>query len=99
MTTMKINGNSEAVEISINGSFTFEQFKDFPALYSPFAGRQKFIVNVSQVDFIDSAALGMLIQLRIFAGENNADITIQGHHGEVKKSLEVASFSDLFTLD
>lgn len=51
-----------------------------------------------QVDFVDSAALGMLLLARDEAQKHDKKLIISGIQGQVKKMFTVARFDSLFSL-
>ncbi|MEQ9557432.1 MAG: STAS domain-containing protein [Rhodospirillales bacterium] len=55
------------------------------------------IVDLSAVEYIDSAGLGILLILREAAQEKGRKITLSGMTGSVKEVLELACFDTLFT--
>ena len=52
----------------------------------------------SGVDYLDSAALGMLLLLREKLGNVRKEVELTGTHGMVKQVLEIANFARLFRI-
>ena len=87
------------VTIKITGRFDFSSHKEFRDTYGNTDGTSSsYIVDMSQAEYIDSSALGMLLLLREHAGSENAKISISGANKEVKDILIVSNFDKLFTL-
>ena len=55
-----------------------------------------YVVDLSNTEYLDSSALGMLLLLREHAGGENANIEITQASADVRKILDVANFSKLF---
>ncbi len=95
----KLDLESKTLEISIFGRFDFGVHQDFrKATEQASSGVNAIIVNMENVNYVDSSALGMLLVLRDKAGENNA-VRIKNASLEVRKILEIANFDKLFALE
>jgi anti-anti-sigma factor len=56
------------------------------------------IINLAEVKHIDSSALGMLLVLRSHTEAANKTLLLANPSAVVKKILEIACFSKLFTI-
>jgi anti-anti-sigma regulatory factor len=56
------------------------------------------VIDMSAVEYVDSAALGMLLLLRDHAGDASR-VTIRGSRGQPEQVLRIANFHKLFRLD
>ena len=54
---------------------------------------------MAQVNFVDSAALGMLLLARDEAEKYRKQLVLRGAAGQVKKMFDMARFNMLFSLD
>lgn len=59
---------------------------------------KKWVLDVHDFDFIDSAGLGMLIELHDTATKNDVKIALCGANGLVKRMFELSKFETLFEL-
>lgn len=87
--------------LSLNGRFDFNAHRDFRDAYEPIfvkTGINEIQINLSNVDYLDSSALGMLLLLKERAGENKIDVSITGCKGNVKQILDIANFGKLFKI-
>lgn len=83
--------------IKVVGRFDFKTHSDFRKAYESLATRAvHYIVDLSEVDYLDSSALGMLLLLKQHAGGDRASITLANVRPEVAKILNVACFDKLF---
>jgi len=88
--------NSE-VTIQVSGRFDFschqpfvEGYKDFPK------GEKKFVVDLSETEYMDSSAMGMLLQLRDHSAKDRGDVSLVNANESVREILKIANFDKLF---
>jgi HptB-dependent secretion and biofilm anti anti-sigma factor len=97
-----INTKDDAIAIQLDQEFTFHQQANFRQAYEQNLDEQTkaVIIDFAKTDFIDSAALGMLLVLRDHVEKNKQDITIEliNCKKEVFEILEISNFSKLFTI-
>ncbi len=87
------------VTIAVTGKFDFQLYDEFRASYADTAGNgTAYVIDLSDTDYLDSSALGMLLLLREHAGGESSDIEITKASPEVRKILDVANFGKLFKL-
>ena len=84
--------------VRLSGRFDFSCREDFRAVYSASPAGSTFRVDMSGVEYVDSAALGMLLLLRDHAGEASR-VTICGSRGQPEQVLRIANFHKLFRFD
>ncbi|WP_317931686.1 STAS domain-containing protein [Halioxenophilus sp. WMMB6] len=95
----KLDNSHNNLTINIIGRFDFSSHLDFRKSYEHLnASPESIEVNMRQATFVDSSALGMLLLLRDFAGEQQASVKISHCNNEVRQILEMANFSNLFTI-
>ncbi len=83
--------------IRVTGRFDFGVHRDFRSAYADaLKPGMSVTVDMNGVDYMDSSALGMLLLLREFAGNDSADIKIMNVCDEVMEILKVANFHQLF---
>ena len=84
----------------LTGAFTFAENQRFRLLLKE-AGTspaRHIKVDFSQVDFIDSAALGMLLLLRDMSQQKGKTIELSGASGQIRKMFDLSKFESLFKL-
>ncbi|MCK4492855.1 MAG: STAS domain-containing protein [Methylococcales bacterium] len=95
-----LNEETQTLEVSISGRFDFSIHQNFRKITQQTGGGVRAIViDLSDTDYMDSSALGMLLVLRDKVHENKEAITIKNSKEEVQKILKIANFDKLFTLD
>ncbi|MBF0541103.1 MAG: STAS domain-containing protein [Nitrospirae bacterium] len=99
ITSKVTDGNSAVLQIS--GRFDINDFENFSETSKTLInkGVKKYIVDLSETEYLDSSALGMLLLLRERVGGDEADITIVNASSEVKKILTISNFQRLFKLE
>lgn len=86
--------------ISVQGRFDFSVHQEFRQAYERAAEPpQRYRVDMSGADYLDSSALGMLLLLREHAGGDAADITIANCNPDVGRILTISNFNQLFTIE
>lgn len=92
---------NNALNVTLSDSFTFRDNGEFRNLMSEIETQNvgEIICNVSGVDFVDSAALGMFLLMRDIAEKKNANVVLKGASGQVQKMFEVSKFSQLFIVE
>ena len=85
--------------ISIRGRFDFTLHEQFREAYRHLDARVRvWRINLSQADYMDSSALGMLLLLRDHAGDK-ARLVIESPADEIRNTLLIANFDKLFQVE
>ena len=84
------------VMISIQNRFDFSVHKEFRASYRDRVNSACYVINMREVNYIDSSALGMMLLLREHAMESKGKVIIQNCNADIKKILTIANFDRLF---
>lgn len=56
------------------------------------------VVDLSEVEFIDSAGLGMLLLARDEVSKTSSDLTLRAPQGQVLRMFNVARFDQMFNI-
>lgn len=94
--TTKKDGFSHIIKIK--GQFDFAIQRDFRKAYESEASSQRFILDLSETEYMDSSALGMLLLLRDHAGAETAKVELINFNQEIKSILGISNFQRLFTI-
>ena len=87
--------------ITLNGRFDFNSHREFRNGYDSLlrdGALKELELDLANVDYLDSSALGMLLLLRERAAAANKSIALANCRGIVAQVLEVANFNKLFTI-
>lgn len=91
----------EAAEVLMTGRLEFtdhDQLSGIVALIDRCPAR-RFVIDVSQLEFIDSAGLGMLLILQDEAETRNVKLVVRGPRGAVKQSIDLARIGEIVTIE
>jgi anti-anti-sigma factor len=89
------------LELNLKGRFTFADSKSFTKVLDDIAVKtyQKVIVDFAGVDFIDSAALGILLLTRERCNKTSTSLVLRHPKGQVKQMFDISRFTDLFKIE
>jgi anti-anti-sigma factor len=92
--------NGSVYNLKLSGRFTFADHNAFKEIFKLFTDSSinKIEIDLSNVEFVDSAALGMLLLTRDEAKKASKAITIRNPQGQVKKMFEISRFYELFDI-
>ncbi|MDZ7888513.1 MAG: STAS domain-containing protein [Pseudomonas sp.] len=91
----------DAVILRPQGRFDFNGFRSFRASYESALAEEDIkclVVDLQQVQYIDSAALGILLLLRDKATAQGVKVELANLQGTVKDVLEIANFHKIFSI-
>lgn len=92
----KVSDDGNVVFIHVDGRFDFAMHQDFMHAYKEFPrGEKSFVVDLNKAEYLDSSALGMLLQLRDH-GAQGGDVELRGSNDGVREILRIANFDKLF---
>ena len=57
-----------------------------------------FVIDLSQLDFIDSSGLQVLLRARGLLGREDRALAVVCPHGPVRRVFELSGYSELFAL-
>ncbi len=89
----------QEIAIALQGQFTFAAhgaFRDVLANRIDQPGTEAVVIDLGQLDYIDSSALGMLLLARDTAGRHKRRIALRGARDQVARVLAMARFDTLF---
>ena len=88
--------DGEVVTIRVSGRFDFATHEAFLQAYRAYArGEKRYVVDLKEAGYIDSSAMGMLLQLREYS-ENANDVELMIGNDTVREILQIANFDKLF---
>ena len=90
--------DGQTLRLKINGRFDFSLHKEFRDAYKGAAKDTLFLIDMRNTDYMDSSALGMLLLLREYAGNDSRRIKIQGCQPTIKQILSISNFEKLFDI-
>lgn len=87
--------------IELSGRFTFTDYERFRPLLDAIkaASRTRHVLDLGKVDFIDSAALGMLLLAHEEARSRGSMLVLRRPQGQVWRTLQTAMLDTIFTIE
>ena len=87
-------------QLSIRGRFTFADYQKFRELIEKLldAESKRYTIDLRELEFIDSAGLGMLLLARDEAQRKQRGIALRRPSGQVRRVIDVARFDTLFEI-
>ncbi|SKA45518.1 STAS domain-containing protein [Enterovibrio nigricans] len=93
---MKNDGKS--VVIHVNGQFDFSVVQEFRDAYQDCQGKD-MVVDFRGTEYIDSAGLGMLLNMQTFLNKNEGDVRLINTMPQIKRVLVIARFEKKFLIE
>lgn len=94
-----LSPDGDELNLAIDGRFDFNIHTEFRDAYRNVPNTTRFVVDLARTTFIDSAALGMLLLLREFVGEDEGAVRIRNCQPEVRRVLQVSNLDRLFVVE
>ena len=94
------NAEKKQINAAFMGKFTFSDsgtFRDFLGQVSALAPEQVEL-ELANLSYVDSAALGMLLLLRDAAEKCGAKVVLKSPKGQVEKLLRLSRFDQIFSI-
>ena len=87
--------------VSIAGELSLKDEEVFRTLSLETSNQavSKCIVDLTRLDFLDSAGLGLLLVLNEFCDDNNIKVFLRPGSGDVREILDISEFSTLIPYD
>ena len=89
------SSNNSELTLSLPEKFDFHLHREFKQAYEE-AGIKKLVLDMNKTQFMDSSALGMLLQLKEYAEQTNSNVSIKNASKNVLQIMEIAHFDKLF---
>tara|TARA_Y100001956_G_C4128842_1_gene192187 strand:+ start:6532 stop:6831 length:300 start_codon:yes stop_codon:yes gene_type:complete len=94
----QVDSGSRHVTICIEGAFGFNLVQDFRRCYSE-KRDHRFTIDLRKVDYIDSAGLGMLLNMHSYLEQEDGMIRITNTLPQVRKILIISRFDKKFSIE
>ena len=97
----EITDDSSGPTLFLRDQLTFDDREVFEGVIDKLLARKRprVAVDLSALDYMDSAGLGMLLTLRDHAERAGADVVLRRPRSEVRELLDLACFGTLFTIE
>ena len=97
---LKIRKNGDIYIIDVNGEMDLYNSYKFKELVMKMLEKNVkfFVINLEQVDYIDSSGIGALIYICSTIKKMNLTLSITNVHGSVKKVIELTKLMGYFPI-
>lgn len=97
---LKIRKNGENYIIDVDGEMDLYNSYKLKELVTKMLEKhvKNFIINLEQVDYIDSSGIGALIYICSTIKKFNLRLSMANIHGSVKKVIELTKLTDYFPI-
>ena len=97
----EIENDAGTTVLRVSGEMTVSDRGAFDAMVPRVVqgGSRNVVVDMKNLEFMDSAGLGMLLTLRDQAQGSGVSVRLRGPEGDVREMLDLACFDTLFSID
>jgi HptB-dependent secretion and biofilm anti anti-sigma factor len=98
---INVSAASNTATIYLNGSFTFDAFREFKTAYKSQLNDSlinDIIVDLEKVQYLDSSALEMLMVLREQVKLAGKSLRLSKPNLFIKRVFDIANFQELFVI-
>jgi len=91
--------SGDSMEIKLTGRLTFDDQKTFRDILKSLddTSCSKWVVDVTGLEYIDSAGLGLLLRIRNSGETSNASTALRiSNEGQVREMMDIACFDQMF---
>jgi len=92
-----LSDNGNVITITIPEKFDFKMHKDFRNTYEDEKSKT-VVLDMGETQYMDSSALGMLLQLKEFTDEHNSKVCISNANSSISQIIKIAHFDKLFNI-
>jgi anti-sigma B factor antagonist len=96
--TIRVDGDK--VMVKLDGSMYVEDAADLRERLLAYSGQgyNRFVIDMTLVDYIDSSGLGVLVAIQKRALQQGGEVAITGLKGIVKELFELTRLDRVFTV-
>jgi anti-anti-sigma factor len=96
-----VTTSGENLELRLSGKFTFADNKSFTNILDDISqsSYKNVVIDLASVEFIDSAALGILLLTRDKCEKSSTALLLRNPRGQVKQMFDISRFNDLFRIE
>lgn len=89
------------IEVTLHGRITYSDHPSFRNVMAQIkeSGATQLVFDLADVEFIDSAGLGMLLMVRDTAAQKRAEVVLRRSRGQVQRIFASSKFETLFTVE
>lgn len=96
MAAIQVKESKDNVTICIRDRFDFSAHREFRASYKERPTSSKYVIDMREVKYLDSSALGMMLLLREHVLKGSGAVNIINCNADIKRILTIANFGRFF---
>ena len=95
-----VNVHNDHVEIKLSGELTFSSYKEFQEVIkcATVSGKKACIINLEELQSIDSAGIGMLLFANDETKQTEIDLSLRSPQDPVKTVLEHTKIDEVIPI-
>jgi anti-anti-sigma factor len=93
---------SDTATLYLSGSFTFDTHREFKSAYKKYLTDSSIghiVVNLAEVEYLDSSALGMLLVMLDHVGESKKLLALSRPSSIALRTFDIAGFHNKFVIN
>jgi len=95
----QFSNDGKQLIISIKGKFDFGMVQEFRQAYNHVGDDQPTVViDLRETEYLDSSALGMLLNMRKSLGQSIKEIQLVNCRPEIRRILDISRFDKMFVI-
>ena len=92
------NASDGGVSIVLDEKFDFSSVSEFRKIYESVSSKNIVVIDFKNTRYIDSSALGMLINARNYFAKEQVKIKLNNTNGQIKKIFSISKFEKKFDI-
>lgn len=96
----KLESLGSDLVVYLSGKFTHADYREFLDFSKEldFTGKTRLIFDLTELDFIDSGGVGMLVMSADLCQKYNAEVVLRGSRGHVRTVIDNSNLAEVFTV-
>lgn len=98
--TRSVSPDSKVITVNVKGRFDINVFEEFSLTYKSVSPPcEKYVIDLTETEHMDSAGLGMLLLMRERLSRSNVNTVIVNCPPETKRALETVGLHKLINIE
>ncbi len=95
-----ISNTGNKIVITLSGKIYVDEATEIRENIIPFIerGRNEFLFNMTNVEYIDSSGLGVLVAIQKKSQQKGGGVTIEGLRGDVREIFDLTRLTKVFEI-
>jgi HptB-dependent secretion and biofilm anti anti-sigma factor len=93
------SNNDKSVTLCLPEKFNFQIHAEFRELYETEKESKMLVLDMNKTQYMDSSALGMMLQLKEFADSNKSTVRVKNASNNLLQIFHIVNFDKLFAIE